>query len=188
MFNIPFAVVDDVFIGASRLVRGAKGDHSSNPFKGTLGWAGLDIALSGAMAPSKQMLGHMFGAGAGFTASTLAWHVSSKAVGRAVSFGAKRALVGAVGKTAARGLLGGAGGIVGLAAAYAVDRVVREPLTKAYAAVTREARLTRHFNAGGDYEDTQVAYTQRQRAVQELSQSLLNARMYLGKESVLMHE
>jgi hypothetical protein len=40
---------------------------------------------------------------------------------------------------------------------------------------------------GGDYQDTQVAWTMRQRAAQEMSGSLLNARQYLGKEAALMH-
>jgi hypothetical protein len=40
---------------------------------------------------------------------------------------------------------------------------------------------------GGGYQDTQTAYTMRQRAAQELTGSLLNARPYLGKEAALMH-
>jgi hypothetical protein len=45
-----------------------------------------------------------------------------------------------------------------------------------------------HLNFGGNYEDTEVAWTMRQRAVQEMGSSALNARQYLGKEAALMHQ
>ena len=45
-----------------------------------------------------------------------------------------------------------------------------------------------HLNFGGKYEDTEVAWTMRQRAVQEMGSSALNARQYLGKEAALMHQ
>jgi hypothetical protein len=44
-----------------------------------------------------------------------------------------------------------------------------------------------HLNVGGNYKDTEVAYTMRQRAAQEMSGSLLNARMYLGAEGWMQH-
>ncbi len=46
----------------------------------------------------------------------------------------------------------------------------------------------RHINMGGNYEDTRVAYTMRQRAAQEMGSSVMNARQYLGKEAALMHQ
>lgn len=49
-------------------------------------------------------------------------------------------------------------------------------------------RFIKHVNMGGDYEDTRIAYTMRQRAAQELGTSVLNARQWLGKEAVLMHQ
>jgi len=45
-----------------------------------------------------------------------------------------------------------------------------------------------HLNFGGEYKDTEVAWTMRQRAVQEMGSSALNARQYLGKEAALMHQ
>jgi hypothetical protein len=45
-----------------------------------------------------------------------------------------------------------------------------------------------HLNFGGEYHDTEVAWTMRQRAVQEMGSSALNARQYLGKEAALMHQ
>lgn len=49
-------------------------------------------------------------------------------------------------------------------------------------------KMTKHINMGGNYEDTQTAYTMRQRAAQEMGSSVLNARQWLGKESALMHQ
>lgn len=46
----------------------------------------------------------------------------------------------------------------------------------------------KHINMGGNYEDTQLAYTMRQKAAQELGSSVMNARQYLGKEALLMHQ
>lgn len=45
-----------------------------------------------------------------------------------------------------------------------------------------------HINMGGNYEDTRVAYTMRQRAAQEMGSSVMNARSWLGKEGLLMHQ
>ena len=45
----------------------------------------------------------------------------------------------------------------------------------------------RRVNMGGDYHDTQVAWTMRQRATQEMAGSLRGARQYLRKEAALMH-
>jgi len=46
----------------------------------------------------------------------------------------------------------------------------------------------RRLEMGGDYVDTERAATMRQRAVQEMSGSLLNARSVLGQEALLMHQ
>lgn len=50
------------------------------------------------------------------------------------------------------------------------------------------ARNTKHINMGGNYEDTRVAYTMRQRAAQEMGSSVMNARTWLGKEAALLHQ
>lgn len=49
-------------------------------------------------------------------------------------------------------------------------------------------RMTKHINMGGNYEDSRVAYTMRQRAAQEMGTSVMNARTWLGKEAALMHQ
>lgn len=49
-------------------------------------------------------------------------------------------------------------------------------------------RNVKHINMGGNYKDTEVAYTMRQRAAQEMGSSIMNARQWLGKESIYMHQ
>jgi hypothetical protein len=46
---------------------------------------------------------------------------------------------------------------------------------------------THQLNFGGGYQDSQQAFTMRQRAIQEMGSSALNARQYLGREAALMH-
>lgn len=46
----------------------------------------------------------------------------------------------------------------------------------------------KHVNMGGNYTDSRVAYTMRQRAAQEMGSSVMNARTWLGKEAALMHQ
>lgn len=46
----------------------------------------------------------------------------------------------------------------------------------------------RHAKFGGEYRDSDATVTMRQRAVQEMGSSALNARRYLGSEAVLMHQ
>lgn len=53
--------------------------------------------------------------------------------------------------------------------------------------ISRTANVARRVNFGGDFEDTQQAYTMRQQAVQEMSGSLMNARQYLGNEAAFFH-
>lgn len=82
------------------------------------------------------------------------------------------------------GLMGGPLGIAGAFLGYKVG----QKLSDAYDSTIKGLNATRHLNFGGNYKDTAVAYTMRQKAAQELGGSLLNARQFLGKESVLMHQ
>jgi hypothetical protein len=49
-------------------------------------------------------------------------------------------------------------------------------------------RSVKHINMGGNYEDSAVAYTMRQRAAQEMGSSVMNARQWLGQEALLLHQ
>lgn len=44
------------------------------------------------------------------------------------------------------------------------------------------------LNFGQGFQDNEMAFTMRQRAVQEMGRSALNARVWLGKEAVLLHQ
>lgn len=50
------------------------------------------------------------------------------------------------------------------------------------------AREATRLHMGGQYYDTQAAYTMRQVAVREMAGSLMNARQFLGKEGILYHQ
>lgn len=49
-------------------------------------------------------------------------------------------------------------------------------------------RRMRHIDMGGSYQDTQQAWTMRQKAAQQLGSSLLNARQILGQEAAFFHQ
>ena len=78
------------------------------------------------------------------------------------------------------GPVGIAASLLGYQASFPVQRAVQT--------VIDAGSDLRHLNFGGNYRDTQTAYTMRQKAAQELSGSLVNARMYLGQEALLMHQ
>jgi hypothetical protein len=82
----------------------------------------------------------------------------------------------------------------GLPGALITAQFLQAPLAKAI-----EAPLQRIHDFGrwsqsvtphmyGPWKDSEAGYTMRQRAANELSGSLMNARQILGKEAVFMHE
>jgi hypothetical protein len=89
----------------------------------------------------------------------------------------------------ARGAIGAFfGGLPGEIVGSCVCYNIEKPFKAGFDAVREAGHNLTHFNGGGDYQDTKAAYTMRQRALQEMGTSLLNARMHLGKEAALMHE
>lgn len=77
------------------------------------------------------------------------------------------------------------GGFIGAGAgSMTADKVTRTGTTR----TLHRLQQTRGQVRFGGFRDTIPAYTMRQRAEQELSGSLLNARQYLGKEAQLMHQ
>jgi hypothetical protein len=126
-----------------------------------LGYALGGGLLFGAVATAVAPRGHFVAAGAGAAGATLG---------------------GILGATVG-GLLGGLpgellGGALGGAAGERFGEIV-QPFTEFG---RNQARL--NF---GTYKDSQAAFTMRQVAAREISQSVLNARQYLGKEALLMH-
>jgi hypothetical protein len=67
------------------------------------------------------------------------------------------------------------------------DKIDRAIVNTVQAAVDFGSKQ-RRANFGGDYRDTQVAYTMRQTAAREMSGSLMNARQWLGQEGAFMHQ
>ena len=86
----------------------------------------------------------------------------------------------AVGAALGGGLGALAGGLVG-------DTMAQTGVGKAVQYFTDAGLNMPRLHTGGDYQDTEQAYTMRQAAAQEMSRSLLNARQYLGKEAAFMH-
>lgn len=86
------------------------------------------------------------------------------------------------------GVVGGAlGGIPGALVGNLVGGYLGDIAGKVADPVMETGRLIGHSNFGGNYKDTEKAYTFRQQAVQSMNSSILNARQYLGKESLLFH-
>jgi hypothetical protein len=65
------------------------------------------------------------------------------------------------------------------------DKIARTETQRAVNLMTASRPRVRF---GGNFKDSQPAYTMRQKAEQELSGSLLNARRYLGREAQLFHQ
>lgn len=96
-----------------------------------------------------------------FAASMIAWPVAS--------------LIGG---------LTGTGPIGAMATLPAIEKSFNEGLS----AFHDFAQNYSGIKMGGWYSNTQAAYTMRQAAVKEMSGSLMNARQFLGKEGMLMHQ
>ena len=87
------------------------------------------------------------------------------------------------------GAVGGfALGPLGEIAGQVIGGMVGEKVGAVVGPLEELARQAHTLNFGGEYKDTEAAYTMRQRAVQEMSTSSLNARRYLGSEAALMHQ
>lgn len=155
---VPVGILDDVAILGIRAVPGG------SRFKKTAGrMAGplmlAQVAVETGMAPRGHVASTFMASGLGN-----AFMLPASALG---------------------GLVGGPVGeiVAGIAGYYLGDKIGHS-----YQAVVEAGQQLRRFNAGGDYRDSEVAYTMRQRASLELSSSLLNARQYLGKEALMFHE
>ena len=122
-------------------------------------------------------------------------------IGMGLIFGATSAMHAPRGKTLSRGgasfvstlvadsigglLLGPVGGIIAQSLAQPVLQTGIERVTDAFTGLYKNAT---HANMGGNYKDTEVAYSMRQRAAVEIGNSLLNARQYLGLEARYFHQ
>lgn len=79
------------------------------------------------------------------------------------------------------------GPIAGFALGMVTEKIGRA-VGEGVQAFNEFAHIVKHVNMGGNYEDTEIAYTMRQRAAIEMGSSVMNARSWLGKEAILMHQ
>jgi hypothetical protein len=87
------------------------------------------------------------------------------------------------------GLLGGAPGA--MLGGFLIDTKLQEMVTSGVQLMIDAGQATKSLDMGAQNAhlvQTDGAYTMRQRAARDMSGSLLNARQYLGRESVLFHD
>jgi hypothetical protein len=84
--------------------------------------------------------------------------------------------------------IGIAGAIGGEAIGGALAKGPARQLGLGARAIVKTARAVDRIQFGGNFVDSRAAHTMRQRAVQEMSGSMLNARQFLGNEAIFLHE
>jgi hypothetical protein len=78
------------------------------------------------------------------------------------------------------------GGVGGLVGGLALDAAIKTRIGRGLQKIADYGRGGARLETGG-YQDTEAAYTMRQRGAMELGRSLLNARQELGREAALLH-
>jgi hypothetical protein len=87
------------------------------------------------------------------------------------------------------GIIGGIGGAFG--GESAGSQILNGParqLGLGARAIVKTARAVDRVQFGGNFVDSRAAHTMRQRAVADMSGSMLNARQFLGNEALFLHE
>ena len=95
-----------------------------------------------------------------------------------------RSLGGGLGTLVGGMLGGGAGMIVG---GYLGEEFAGSAIAKGVQSIADLSKNYRTLHMGGDFQDSEGAYTMRQVACREMNSSLLNARSILGREAAFMH-
>jgi len=98
--------------------------------------------------------------------------------------------------TVVGGIIGGAIGLASSLAGYIGGEYVGGNLAQGPArklglgarAIVKTARAVDRVQFGGNFVDSRAAHTMRQRAVADMSGSMLNARQFLGNEAIFLHE
>jgi hypothetical protein len=130
--------------------------------------------------------GAVAGTARGF--ATSATDVAGGFAGGAIGAGIGSLVAPGVG-TVVGGIIGGiAGSFGGNAIGDALFGDVAQNLGLAARSIVRTARAVDTVQFGGNFVDSRAAYTMRQRAVQDMSGSMLNARQFLGNEAIFLHE
>ena len=156
----------------------------------------FDIAYAGA-----DIIGSPFSEGAKWVARSGresdwvggAYAGFANAVGRdslMVGFSAIGAIAGSAGGPIGTAIGIGAGLAAGFATQSAWNFAVGDYFTqrgRMFSSLAESGMARQKVQFGGNFRDSQGAYTMRQLAVQEMAGSLLNARQYLGNEGYFMH-
>jgi hypothetical protein len=92
----------------------------------------------------------------------------------------------------AGGYFGGAvgsllGGVPGILVGNLIGATVGDEAGQLINPIMDVGKRINHSNFGGNYRDSEQAYTYRQKASQSMNSSLLNCRQFLGKEALLLH-
>src|SRR5208282_3496647 len=146
--------------GFKGFVHGVEGGYSA-AFKGNLGFFLAYGAYGAIKAPAGHKISAFAGGGMGFSLAG----ITAAAIGGV--FGIPP-LVSA--------------SVAGILLGDKVDRAIVNTVQSVVDFGSRQRRA----NFGGDYRDTQVAYTMRQTAAREMGGSLMNARQWLGQEGAFM--
>jgi hypothetical protein len=145
-------------------IQGAKIGYSTG-LKGNLPFAILGGAYAAATAPKGQAV--------------------SRGLASGVGWGGTAAIAGILGT-----MVGGPA--AGWVASVVAPMVLGDSVDKAIVGMVQPlvdfGSNMRKMRFGGDYRDTQTAYTMRAVAAREMSTSLMNARQWLGQEGAFMHQ
>jgi hypothetical protein len=143
---------------------------------------GMDLGLSVGESSSRDQASNAI-ASVGATMSGMASYKTGYALSSAIG----ERIAGSFG-LAATGPIGMgisfAGIVAGTALGVTLDPIVRGGIQRTTKGLFDWGRG--HVRFGG-FHDSQPAYSMRQRSLQELNGSLLNARQYFGKEAQLFH-
>jgi len=166
------------------LTFGSKAKRDSLKSKGgllraALGGGTFRERLSAAGSGFKGGWSGMWGGWAPITLPIAAFAAGSAPTGHKLSTFTGAALP-SVGTLIGSAFGGGIGGVVG---SVIIDPLLQKTVTRGMQAVHDIGRNSVRLHTGGDYVDTQRALTMRQAASQQMANSLLNARTYLGREA-----
>lgn len=169
-----------------KVVEGGKA-FFKDPFKYTRPslTKGFKIGLEQGLSPSPFNIALMAGTAAYAFGTAPRGKAVANSIGSGLGFGVAGLIGGVLG-----GLVGGAAGayIGATAGQLLFERQTNAAIARPIQALVDFDHKNRHVNFGGDYKDTNVAYTMRQVAAREMSGSLLNARQWLGHESSFLHQ
>jgi len=120
----------------------------------------------------------------GITAGTAAVSAALAPRHRRVSAFASSIVPWTLGAMVGGAVAGSPGAMVG---GFLANTFLEKPIGDAVQAFAGFHERVSRVRMGGDYTDTARAYTMRQVAAREMAGSLMNARQWLGQESIMFH-